>query len=205
MSTLSDNSEVKEKIKSALFQCMLEMPYNKITVKKLVGRLGMSRQNFYRYYLSKDEVLLDLIDNTLDAAYQIIESNLEGIRDNVALVSRQIERLALPQKDLMNEILSCSNEKVVFSHGRSFVRRVVGRLLREKNHTDIDQDYLDNIISQYAGSGYHMVKTWAQNDSEIDSSKFRHLVFNFVDGWFKAVDDACDVSKPLSSELSRKA
>ncbi|OUR90099.1 hypothetical protein A9Q81_20070 [Gammaproteobacteria bacterium 42_54_T18] len=190
MSTLSDNAEMKEKIKAALFQCMLEMSYSKITVKTLAARVGTSRQNFYRYYLSKDDVLLDLIDNTLDAAYQIIESNLEGIRDNVALVSTQIESLILPQKDLINELLSCSNEKVVFSHMRRFVRRVVGRLLREENHTDVDQDYLDIIISQYSGSGYHMVKTWAQNGSEIDSSKFRHLVFNFVDGGLKAVDDA---------------
>lgn len=193
MSTLSDNTEVKEKIKTELFQCMLEMPYNKITVKKLVERLGMSRQNFYRYYLSKDEVLLDLIDNTLDAAYRIIESNLEGIRDNVALVSCQIESLALSQKELINEILSCSNENVVFSHGRSFIRRVVGRLLREKKHTEIDHDYLDIVISQYAGSGFHMVKTWAQNDSEMDSSKIRNLIYHFVDSWFKAVDEACDV------------
>jgi AcrR family transcriptional regulator len=73
MTTLSDNPEVKEKIKTELFQCMLEMSYSKITVKKLVVRMGMSRQNFYRYYISKDDVLVDLIDNTLDAAYQIIE------------------------------------------------------------------------------------------------------------------------------------
>jgi hypothetical protein len=63
--------------------------------------------------------------------------------------------------------------------------------LREKSHKDIDQDYLDIIISQYSGSGYHMVKTWAQSGSEIDRVKLRHLVFNFVENWLMAVDDAC--------------
>ncbi|OUR90106.1 hypothetical protein A9Q81_20115 [Gammaproteobacteria bacterium 42_54_T18] len=191
MNTLSVNYEVKEKIKTELFQSMLEMSYSKITVKNLVDRLGMSRQNFYRYYLSKDEVLLDLIDNTLDSAYQIIEVNLEGVRENIELISIRIEELVLPQKDLVNELLSCSNEKVVFSHLRSFVRRVVGRLLRESNHKCIDQDYLEIIISQYTGSGYHMLKTWAQNDRELDRTKLRSLVVNFVENWFNAVDDAC--------------
>ena len=194
MNKLSDNQEVKERIKKELYQCIIEMPYNKITVKNLVSRLGMSRQNFYRYYMSKDEILLDLIDDMLDAAYQVIELNINLISENVNLITDRIQELIAPRKEFINEILSCSNEKIVFSHLHRFVRRIVGRLLRESDQKDVDQDYMDIVISKYTGSGYYLVKSWAQIDGELDESKFRRLIFNFVNGLLSEMNDTLDLS-----------
>ena len=194
MIKLSDNQEVKERIKQELYRCMIEMPYNKITVKNLVARLGMSRQNFYRYYMSKDEILLDLIDDMLDAAYQVIELNINLISENVNLITDRIQELIAPRKEFINEILSCSNEKIVFSHLHRFVRRIVGRLLREGDQKDVDQDYMDIVISKYTGSGYYLVKSWAQIDGELDESKFRRLIFNFVNGLLSEMNDTLDLS-----------
>lgn len=182
MNKLSDNQEVKGKIKAELYQCMVEMPYNKITIKNLVSRLGMSRQNFYRYYMSKDEILLDLIDDMLDAAYQVVELNIELVNDNIGFIADKIQELIVPRKEFINDILSCSNEKIVFSHLQSFVRRIVGRLLRERGQKDVDQDYMDIVISKYTGSGYHLVKSWSQIDGDFDESKLRRLIFNFMEG-----------------------
>lgn len=194
MIKLSDNQEVKERIKQELYRCMIEMPYNKITVKNLVARLGMSRQNFYRYYMSKDEILLDLIDDMLDAAYQVIELNVQLVSENVSLITDRLQELIIPRKEFIHEILNCSNDKVVFAHLHRFIRRVVGRLLRERNHTDIDQDYMDIVISKHTGSGYHMVKAWAQIDGELDESKLRYLISNFVDGLLREVGDTFESS-----------
>ena len=189
MNKLSDNQEVKEKIKKEFFQCMIEMPYNKITVKNLVSRLGMSRQNFYRYYMSKDEILLDLLDTMLDSAYEVIESNLMLDSDSANVMTERILVLIIPRKNFIHEILSCSNEDVIYTHLHRFIRRVVGRLLRERTHIDIDQDYMDIIISMYTGSGYHLVKSWAQIEGELEESKFRHLIFNFLDGFLRELDE----------------
>lgn len=169
---------------------MLEMPYNKITIKKLVERLGMSRQNFYRYYLSKDDILLDLLDNTLDLAYQILEGNFGSSIHDLTLMTESIEAITIPRKSLINEILSCTSEKTVFNHLHGFVRRVVGRLLRERNQQYIDHDYLDLVISQHTGYGFHLAKAWAQTDNEIDPVKIRELIFSFLESLFKAVDRA---------------
>ncbi|WP_374972346.1 TetR/AcrR family transcriptional regulator [Spongiibacter marinus] len=184
---LSENPEVKKKIRDELFLCMREMPYSKITIKNLVERLGMSRQNFYRYYMSKDEILLDLIDTTLDAAYEIAESNLHLMSNDVDAVAQKIEELIDSEKSLINEIISCSSRDVVFSHLQGFVRRIVGRIMRESNISDVDQVYLDIIISQYAGSGYYLIKCWAQNDGELAPEKFRGLISSFINGLAKDV------------------
>ncbi|MGJ8686298.1 MAG: TetR/AcrR family transcriptional regulator [Spongiibacteraceae bacterium] len=188
MNKLSENSEVKNRIRDELFQCMREMPYSKITIKNLVERLGMSRQNFYRYYMSKDEILLDLIDTTLDVVYQIVESNFQLISSDLGIIAEQIEGLVNREKNLINEILSCPNKDVVFSHLQTFIRRVAGRLLRENNHTNIDQDYLDIIISQYTGSGYHLIKAWAQSDGDLDKLKFTSIITTYIGGLFGAVE-----------------
>lgn len=190
MSKLSDNPEVKERIKKEFLQCMNEMPYSKITVKKLVERVGMSRQNLYRYYLSKDDILLDMIDDTLDQAYVIIELNLNNVDQNLGLIASSLEELIIPQKELINEILGGADEQIVLSHLNRFVRRVAGRWFREHAHKGIDHDYLDIVIAQYSGAGYHMMRAWAQIDDDLDPKKITTLVSRYVEGAFTAISEA---------------
>ncbi|MCG8672074.1 MAG: TetR/AcrR family transcriptional regulator [Pseudomonadales bacterium] len=189
MSNLSENPEVKARIRAVFLKFMYEMPYQKITIKKLVEELGMSRQNFYRYYISKDDILLDIIDNTLDLAYQIVDSNVANIHENLSPVAADIIELMVSSKDLINEIIFSSNQKVVFTHIQGFVRRVVGRILRERNLKSIDHDYLDIIISQFTGSGYHLLKCWAQPDNALDSEKLHKMIIEFLEGFLRSLED----------------
>ena len=189
MSNLSDNPEVKERIRTVFLKYMYEMPYQKITIKKLVEELGMSRQNFYRYYISKDDILLDIIDNTLDLAYQIVDLNVENIHANLTKVSEDVIELMISSKELVNEIMFSANQKVVFSHLQSFVRRVVGRVLRARNLKNIDHDYLDIIISQFTGSGYHLLMCWAQPDNSLDSVKLHKMIVEFLEGFLRSLED----------------
>lgn len=189
MTTLSDNVEVKNKIKSELYQCILEMPYKKITVKMLVARLGMSRQNLYRYYVSKDEILLDMLDSTLETTYQIVELNLKEFESNVEMVVLNIQDMIGGKRELINDIMFASNEALVFSHLKSFVRRVVGRILREGDYTSIDHDYMDVVISQYTGSGFYLLKEWAQSSGDVSPEKLRKSMVVYIESLFQAVYD----------------
>lgn len=189
MNTLSDNVEVKNRIKSELYQCILEMPYKKVTVKMLVARLGMSRQNLYRYYVSKDEILLDMLNSTLETTYQIIELNLKEFESNIEMVVLNIQDMIAGKRELINDIMFSSNEALVFSHLKSFVRRVVGRILREGDYVSIDHDYMDVVISQYTGSGFYLLKEWAQSSVDVSPEKLRKSMVVYIESLFQAVYD----------------
>lgn len=189
MNKLSEKPEVKEKIRDVLYECMVEMPYNKITIKKIADRLGMSRQNFYRYYMSKDDILLDLIDINLDVVYGIVETNFEPSSPNTKLIAESIVVMIPAKKALLHEILSCTSEDIVFTHVSHFIRRLVGRFLRENQQKEIDQNYLDIIISQYAGSVYYLAKAWAQTDGNLEPTKLSHILQVYLDNLFMAIED----------------
>ncbi|WP_374972390.1 TetR/AcrR family transcriptional regulator [Spongiibacter marinus] len=191
---MSDNPEIKAKIKDELFLIMQDEPYSKITITTLVERLGMSRQNFYRYYTSKDEILLELLDNTLEAMYHAGESLLPINAEDHAFLAEQLCNVIAPQKDMIKDILDSANNDVIFAHIQRFVRQVIGRILREGNHTNIDQDSLEMVIANSTGSGYHMISAWAKSDKQLDNKKFICFAKLYIDVFFESVKLAIDFS-----------
>ncbi len=194
MKIMSDNPEIKAKIKDELFLIMQDEPYSKITITTLVERLGMSRQNFYRYYTSKDEILLELLDNTLEAMYHAGESLLPINAEDHAFLAEQLCNVIAPQKDMIKDILDSANNDVIFAHIQRFVRQVIGRILREGNHTNIDQDSLEMVIANSTGSGYHMISAWAKSDKQLDNKKFICFAKLYIDVFFESVKLAIDFS-----------
>lgn len=61
------NELSKECIYSALLQLMEQMPYSEITVTDIAKRAGVSRMTYYRNYSSKDDILLQCVDEMLCA------------------------------------------------------------------------------------------------------------------------------------------
>lgn len=60
---LDYSTKARDTIYTALLQLMQKKPYEKITIKELTERAGVSRMAFYRNYLSKDHVLTAHLDH----------------------------------------------------------------------------------------------------------------------------------------------
>lgn len=181
MSRLSDNSDVKDRIKAEFLACLREFPYAQVSVKDLVERLGMSRQNFYRYYTSKEDILIDIVDDTFDRIYLLIEANIREIEMEPSRFFERVSPVFLLNRGLIREVLDRGTDDIVFSHSRRFVRRCVGRLLREKNMTVVNHDYLDVLIAKTAGGGFYAVKTWSQLAGDLDADDLRRLLLPLLE------------------------
>lgn len=55
----------KRRITDALLELMGEVPYQKISIKDIVDRAGLTRQTFYHNFETKDEVLLSRLDESV--------------------------------------------------------------------------------------------------------------------------------------------
>lgn len=61
--------QTKKIIKDTFWELLEEKPYNKITVKDIVERLGVNRNTFYYYFQDIPTLMIDSIE---DFANQVI-------------------------------------------------------------------------------------------------------------------------------------
>lgn len=67
MSNNEANRITRESINTALLELMDNQDFDSITISALVKRAGVSRQSFYRNYTSKEDVIIEIEENTLKA------------------------------------------------------------------------------------------------------------------------------------------
>ena len=60
-----ESSRRQRELEQSLLAAMEKQPYNKITLTELCRRQDLPRKTFYRYFPTKDDCLLALIDHTL--------------------------------------------------------------------------------------------------------------------------------------------
>ena len=60
-----ESSRRQRELEQGLMDAMTHQPYEKITLTELCAQLRVPRKSFYRYFPTKDDCLLALIDHTL--------------------------------------------------------------------------------------------------------------------------------------------
>jgi len=60
-----ESSRRQRELEQGLLEVMQRVPYDKITLTELCRQLNIPRKTFYRYFPTKDDCLLALIDHTL--------------------------------------------------------------------------------------------------------------------------------------------
>jgi AcrR family transcriptional regulator len=161
-----------EKIRDE-FILMLEIyPYPKISVKAIAERLGMSRQNIYRNYASKEEIMAEILQDKFDEVFDFVSAigtnlNNETWKD---VTSIGIEIL-YQNKRVVCAIINSDEAPNIYRIIKAFLVRCMGHIARIYGIKIRDTDYFDSIASYIAGGGYHLIKSWAKDDMRISPDK----------------------------------
>ena len=73
-----ESSRRQRELEQGLLEAMKRHPYAKITLTQLCSELQIPRKSFYRYFPTKDDCLLALIDHTLSDCNDIALKGLTG-------------------------------------------------------------------------------------------------------------------------------
>ena len=73
-----ESSRRQRQLEAGLLEAMGKSPYGKISLTDLCKQLNVPRKSFYRYFPSKDDCLLALIDHTLSDCNGIALKGWEG-------------------------------------------------------------------------------------------------------------------------------
>lgn len=173
--------EVSAKVRAALLRLLATRPYGRITFKALAAESGMSRQNLYYYYKTKEAVLEDVIEDFYDGIYDTMM-----LYSPAKVSSGQEEELA---KSLVRETLKAlkANEEVarcLFSDDISalalekqiaFLKRVLGSLIRARGITVNDPKFIHYLALQSSGASYQVVREWLLVDRDFPIERIVEL------------------------------
>ena len=76
-----ESSRRQRELEQGLLNILGAMPYAKITLTNLCRQLQIPRKTFYRYFPSKEDCLLALIDHTLSDCNEIALKGWDGSQD----------------------------------------------------------------------------------------------------------------------------
>lgn len=75
-----ESSRRQRQLEQGMLDAMQNLPYEKITLTDLCRRMQIPRKSFYRYFPTKDDCLLALIDHTLSDCNTVALAGWEGDR-----------------------------------------------------------------------------------------------------------------------------
>ena len=75
------SSQRQRELECGLLEAMGKQPYEKITLTELCRQLDIPRKSFYRYFPTKEDCLLALLDHTLSDCNTVALNGWEGDRE----------------------------------------------------------------------------------------------------------------------------
>lgn len=165
----------KAMITESLLNLMHEIPYEEITVKRIIFDTDLVRKTFYRNFESKDDVLDSIIDKAID---EYIDALVSTTDDPLTVIfdfcKLNKELFSLLQKNNMLYLLLLKlNEKIPqISRTTDPYKNPFVKLM-----SDLEPDYL---IALNIGAIWNIISLWVERGMKEDPSDIRHLIEEYL-------------------------
>ena len=165
----------KALITKSLLNLMHEMPYEEITVKRIILDTDLVRKTFYRNYESKDDVLDSVISREIDEyIYALVSSEDDPLTVIFNFCRRNKELfLLLHKNNLMYLLLLKLNEKIpqismtTDPDKNPFVKLMSG----------LEPDYL---IALNIGAIWNIISLWVERGMTEDPADIRQMIEKYL-------------------------
>ena len=163
---MSQNTEdlrirrTKESIRNALKQMVMEMPFEKITVKELAVRAMINRNTFYLHYESTDSVLRE-IQREYSEKYIALISGLNIIENQAELVRHFFEYMESQDGFFIH--ITCDAR---FDYIREYMQQKVVKKSRINAHKT-KNEYVQNILKSFCNTPLYLYRQWVEDGRKI--------------------------------------
>ena len=151
-------------------ELMQTIPLDKITVSQIVENCGTTRQTFYRYFKSKEDVIIFYFER-LAKDFVFNQRFYPRCREDYVLLVKQIMSLFKEQKATLKLLKKAKLDSLYLNYlNKSFVAMFT-RDYQDKN------PYLPYI---YAGMLFNVSMKWLENDCNEDEEKLAALIVDAI-------------------------
>jgi AcrR family transcriptional regulator len=139
---------------NAMLELLQEKPYNNITITELCNKAGLVRKTFYRHFISKESVIVAVIDLMFGEFNEYIHDQKIGPLQMPLAYFRYWEQHKFFLHILIeNQLFSLLNDQYVLY--LEAMDPIIGS--KEADQSDLERDYMRTMV---AGGLWSMLKKW---------------------------------------------
>jgi AcrR family transcriptional regulator len=152
----------RQMLREALVASILQKGYDATNIQDITDRAGLRRATFYLHYRDKDDLLLNMMHETLDALMQDMESRSAK---SFSAETQPLEDLMTfqhvqEQADLYRAVLSGQGAAGITRGVRDFLAQRI-RVTCHRKHPDLDMSMPIDVLANYlAAVKLNMVIWW---------------------------------------------
>lgn len=161
----------KDMIITAFMDLTKELPYQEITVLRIVQEADVSRQTFYRHFKTKEDILAYVMDGFIADMTKRLQS-LEQITLESALV--EYFTFWKENKDYLRIVYEGHIESWLLAKYNQAMQEQFC-ILRDQ-FSDLDKDDYHLVMSFLIGGLYHMKRDWYERGYEETPEELARLI-----------------------------
>lgn len=153
----------KDAIETALIFLMKEKYYADISVMDICKKAGVSRTFFYKHYISKDDIIRDIIVE-MNGVFKSLATDHDAIVDKLGFVLMELSKNRFEYKKL----------RMLLETGQSdVVMRCVNAITDEQVADDYD---FKQLVYFFSGAICNLLSLWAKNGMRETPEEIGRLV-----------------------------
>ena len=166
----------KALITESLLKLMHELPYEEITVKRIILDTDLVRKTFYRNFESKDDVLDSIINKAIDEYVNTLVSTADDpltVIFNFCKLNKELFSILQKNNMLYLHLLKLNERipqisKTTDPDKNPFIKLMSG----------LEPDYL---IAFNRGAIWNIISLWVERGMTDDPSDIRHLIEQYLE------------------------
>lgn len=156
------DTETSERIRAALLGVLREKPWDKVRMSELARLSGTSRQNLYRYYHSREEILRAVFDDMFEEFYETAEPYLKEFDSDLAYtVNLLAYTVTWNHREDFVTLAGCEADALLVQLLKQYFQRLIGALLRYRGIRPANPEQLEVITDLLSGGTFQALKRWA--------------------------------------------
>lgn len=182
----------KRMLSEAILALVVEQEYESLTINEITTRADVNRATFYLHYDSKDELLLEALEEKFEelvASFHAV-STAQPIWDTPE-IDRFVFQHVADHAELYKVILGERGMGYIINRILDFIAEVSIKLLKESLPAGAELPIPAELVARhYAGSLYALLSWWVLNDmphpaeymAELSGKLCREGVVKLMDG-----------------------
>jgi AcrR family transcriptional regulator len=169
-------------LRDALMSLILERGFDALTIQDITERADLRRATFYLHYRDKDELLLTILQETVNELVSEIEPYMKG---DVLAGKTKVEpyrvtfRHIAEHRDLYRIILSGGGSAAIAERIQEYLASVVMNSLKSvpARSLQVPKDVLANFI---AGAEISLIAWWLKVGQQYSADDMAHMVHRLI-------------------------
>jgi TetR/AcrR family fatty acid metabolism transcriptional regulator len=188
--------ETRQRLYDAALELIVKKGFGNVAISDITDKAGVSKGNFYYYFRSKDELLLEeflKVDRYLDAAMEKISKQYGSPLEQLEAITKAGVRYINDQgvtviKAVYSSEIDPSMKKPRMGDSDRSIIRIVGRLMREaQERGELRRDISAESITEYFLQSYRGIAyEWCLRDGQFDFVEAYERFFELIIEGLKA-------------------